>query len=538
MIKRLLIILVLVGILVSPFAYSSPAMAATSTFYTSSSDAYLAEADANYNTARTTAAGDTLNSTSTWAIIGQAYSGGVYGVWRYALYFDTSSLPDDAIITSATLSLYGYGDFSDTDFDIQIQSGMPTYPHDPAVVGDYNYSYYSDNGGSLSTSSFVLSAYNDITLSATGLTWISKTGATKLMIRSSRDINGNTPTGSETIYVYTYEQGSGYRPKLEVTYSLPVTAPDITTDAASNIAGTTARLNATVVDDGGEACTVRWGWDDDSHPAATSTDDYEFHTSYAGSYTTGQHPYHDVSSLTVNTPYYFRVEIQNSEDTDLGGELSFTTTTGVSDPSDLRAYPSATSVSLTWAKGAGATNSVVRYRNDTYPTSYTDGDLVYEGTSASYTHTGLERGTTYYYAVWCYSGAIYSSGSAEVMVTTSAAGTPGGVLPSATEPTRWMSAPDYTNMSNLPVFYDTINSIADSLEVPRATAWFLAFMELAFAVAVATFMISKRDAFVALIALTVALAFGWGVKQIPLWIPVLTVIILAAMFFVRRREAA
>jgi hypothetical protein len=67
----------------------------------------------------------------------------------------------------------------------------------------------------LNTSLFS-SGYNAITLR--DLSWINKTGTTKLCLRSSRDINGNAPTGNEYVNVYANEQGSGYQPKLVIAY--------------------------------------------------------------------------------------------------------------------------------------------------------------------------------------------------------------------------------------------------------------------------------------------------------------------------------
>jgi len=69
----------------------------------------------------------------------------------------------------------------------------------------------------LNTSSFV-NGYNDIYLNSDGKSWLNRTGLTKLCLRSSRDINGNAPTGNEYVTVYTTEQGDGYQPKLVITY--------------------------------------------------------------------------------------------------------------------------------------------------------------------------------------------------------------------------------------------------------------------------------------------------------------------------------
>lgn len=336
---------------------------------------------------------------------------------------------------------------------------------------------------------------------------------------------------------YTMREGASWDnptydpPAIHIEYT-PVTSPTINTDAASNIASTSARLNSTLVDDGGEACEVRWGYGETSQATITAYDSY---TTWSGSYTTGQHPYLDVDSLDITTQYFFRVEAQNSEGTDLGDELDFTTESSVSNPSDLRAYPSATSVSLTWAKGAGATNSILRYKIGSYPADETDGTLVYNGTSASTSHTGLERGKTYYYAVWGESGGVYSTGNSETMATTLAAEAGGAGLDEPTEPSRWMSAPDYENLSNFPIVYDAVNDFADSISLPKATAWMLVAIGIATGAAIGIGKTSN-SALAGLIAMTIGLALGWAVKIVPFWIPILTAIIATSLFMVSKRE--
>jgi len=70
----------------------------------------------------------------------------------------------------------------------------------------------------LNTSSFV-NGYNDIYLNSDGKSWLNRTGLTKLCLRSSRDINGNTPTQSEYVTVYATEQGDEFQPRLVIIYS-------------------------------------------------------------------------------------------------------------------------------------------------------------------------------------------------------------------------------------------------------------------------------------------------------------------------------
>ncbi len=192
----------------------------TLTVYSVSNDGYIYNSGSVYSTVQSASSG-TVDSSSIYITIGQKRGvGPTYYVYRGFVLFNTSALPSNAYLDDATLSLYKKDDYSATDFDITIQNGQPTYPHNPMQTGDYYRGYYSGNGGSLNTSRFT-SGYNAIPLN--NLSWINTTGITKLCLRSSRDINGNAPTGNEYINVYSgnaFEPGGGitYKPKLVITY--------------------------------------------------------------------------------------------------------------------------------------------------------------------------------------------------------------------------------------------------------------------------------------------------------------------------------
>jgi hypothetical protein len=166
----------------------------------------------------------TLGSSSTWVANTIAVAPIGYRVDRGYLYFDTSSIPDGAEITSAVLCLYGETDESDTDFDIVITNGQPTYPTDPLTAGDFDKTHYSGTGnGTFNTSGFSTSGYNEITLNSTGLGWIDDDGVTKLCLRSSRDVAATTPTGDEYIAVYSSDEtGTSKDPYLEVAFGYPI----------------------------------------------------------------------------------------------------------------------------------------------------------------------------------------------------------------------------------------------------------------------------------------------------------------------------
>lgn len=193
----------------------------TITPFSSASDGYIVQQDPVYATVWAAATG-TVTAGLTTTLIGQQFNVDYY-IYRSFFFFDTSALPDTAAIISAFLALYGQSDGSTTDFDITIQNGQPTYPHDPMVIGDYAKANYAGDGGSFNTAGFSTVAYNNINLNATGLTWISKTGTTKLAVRSSRDIAGTAADPFEYVFVYASEEaGVNKDPYLSVTYSLSV----------------------------------------------------------------------------------------------------------------------------------------------------------------------------------------------------------------------------------------------------------------------------------------------------------------------------
>jgi hypothetical protein len=199
------------------------ALADEATFYSTTADGQVWGSNTSYITAHITATSvaDDYNTLS----IGQTYVSGIYSIYRSAVFFDTSSLPDDVYITSATLSLYGFVDDSDTDFDITVVDGSSL--HDPLEESDYGLLGGKDiSGGVFNTSGFSMSGYNDIQLNAAGMGWISKTGMTKFGLRSSLDIDIDDPTGYENVAVISSEfvEGEAYSPRLVVTYGYTTTS--------------------------------------------------------------------------------------------------------------------------------------------------------------------------------------------------------------------------------------------------------------------------------------------------------------------------
>ncbi len=180
-------------------------------------DGHILKGGSTYSTVQSASSG-TVYDDGLSLYIGQRYN--ILGKYLYELYrsyvfFNTSQIPENCVVTNTTLSLNLNGDYSTTDFDVVIQNGQPIFPRYPLESGDYNKNYYTGNGGSFNTSS-VTNGYNNITLADNS--WVNTEGMTKFCIRSSRDISATTPTGSEYIKVDSRDALFGYAPKLTIEY--------------------------------------------------------------------------------------------------------------------------------------------------------------------------------------------------------------------------------------------------------------------------------------------------------------------------------
>ena len=119
--------------------------------------------DTNYNKCHNSVDGSDLFyfelDYSANIVVGEYYSVGEYGIYRGYVFLDTSSIPINANITNAILSIYfdQYG--GDLDFNIVIQDGQPNFSHNPIIASDYDYSKYHNNGGQINTSEILSDNY-------------------------------------------------------------------------------------------------------------------------------------------------------------------------------------------------------------------------------------------------------------------------------------------------------------------------------------------------------------------------------------------
>lgn len=295
---------------------------------------------------------------------------------------------------------------------------------------------------------------------------------------------GSCATGTYTGGDYVADDGgwivySGYDLGFREYGDPLIFAPTLAIANASSISQTSARLNATVTSDGGEACQVRFAYGTTNQTAANFLL-YDNVTGWQAGYVTDTHPYVDISGLNDSTTYYYRAQITNSEGTmTTVASATFDTAAGVADVDILRGYPHETSVNLSWTIAAGASNYMVRYSTTTFPADNTTGSLVYNGSGLATLHNNLTKGTNYYYSIWGYSGDNWSAAGATLLVTT-LGGSPAGsdIIDGMVAPSNWFITADYTAMDGLGYFYDTVNWLGTEIGIALNWWWFLIFITI------------------------------------------------------------
>jgi len=172
-------------------------------------------------------------------------------------------------------------------------------------------------------------------------------------------------------------------------------APTVSSTAATGVASTTALLHGSIDDDGNVACTMRgfqWG---------LASGNYTYSWNETGTYHEGAFT-HTISSLPLGTQIFWIAFATNPIGSDNSSERSFWTLSLPLAPTNFQATQTGPSdYNLTWTQGLGANWTIVRGSESGYPTSITDGYLVYNGTGESVGVSGLDvSSTSYYYSAW------------------------------------------------------------------------------------------------------------------------------------------
>jgi len=159
---------------------------------------------------------------------------GLYSIFRSALYFDTSGLEGQTIV-SASLFVYNNSLTHDDDGNaVVISSTTNTDCSSTSQVNKTNFNF-SDDYGSLLSESFVSSSYNEIELNAAGLAAINKTGMTNFSLLNSFDVDDTQPSGVNQISFYGWEESDPPYLVIEVEGGGEATTTPVTATATSTV---------------------------------------------------------------------------------------------------------------------------------------------------------------------------------------------------------------------------------------------------------------------------------------------------------------
>ena len=213
----------------------------TQVVFNSSYYGSVANHNENYYTCRNANSG--IYSDNTCGV-GQNFGSSLYWTTRGFIYFDTSGIPIDAIITKATIKFIQDAPEPSIDFNIIIRGA--SVAHNPVVLGDYDLDNYNgENLGELTTSG----NYLNYTLNDIGFDYINKNGITQFVLLSEEDINNDPPIGNEAI---AYEDKGLTYIKLTVDYFLPTEPPVVSTvdNACKDRQSTTLTATGNIVSSG------------------------------------------------------------------------------------------------------------------------------------------------------------------------------------------------------------------------------------------------------------------------------------------------
>lgn len=333
-------------------------------------------------------------------------------------------------------------------------------------------------------------------------------------------------SGGTTYYVRSFAlNGMGYDYGDEVTFET-LTNPSISVTPATSISVSTAQINASVDNDGGQDCDVRFGYGTTSQLTVAA---YDNQTAWiTDTYATGELPYVSLTALSGATTYYFRAEIRNDVGSSESSELNFATVNSVNEPSSIIAIPSGTTLSLNWIKGSGAPYTLVRYNTGSYPTTTSSGTLAYLGTGESVILTGLTPGITYYISTWGKSGSTYSTGY-ETTLATMLAYDSGSQdisnLDQATPNTTFTLTPSDTKIKNIPLLGGLVSMNSTAYKTPSNMLWYLVWVALGILIFVLLY--NKANFHFALSMTATAIWFGFGATLglTMLWIVVILLIV-------------
>lgn len=181
-------------------------------------DGWVNGYNVTYATARSTSAAFDITD-----VIIQVGQTSAYRIYRGALKFDTSGIPDADIISQVNLSMAAAIDTSTDDFDVKITK-YDWSANDPITAGNREAFYDGAIAATVETNQWRntsgMSLDTQYVSGNLDTTWPSKTGNTFYGLLSSKDLASTVPTTNERISPHSQDAlTAGYRPFLTVVHA-------------------------------------------------------------------------------------------------------------------------------------------------------------------------------------------------------------------------------------------------------------------------------------------------------------------------------
>lgn len=237
-----------------------------------------------------------------------AWGGKGANLWRQlsrcVILFNTSALPDGASISAAEVGIVVSSRYRNTSWNLALNlyASSPAFDTD-LVAADYtqiattplsNPINYVDATGTLVYA-----------LNAAGLALINLTGITKFGLRDSTyDVPNLAPPWVDGGNIQIVLKTADYSPAsvyLKVTFT--TSAPQVTTDAATNVDENSATLNGTLDNEGAGACTASFDYGETTAYGTTVV--------APGTYNTGESFSKAITGLKPGTTYHYRAKAAN-----------------------------------------------------------------------------------------------------------------------------------------------------------------------------------------------------------------------------------
>lgn len=182
------------------------------------------EASSSWATVRSAASSNFVDVTTPIRAAASNYNGSLYSIGRGFFTFDTSSIPNGAVISVARL--YLKPTLIENVHSVDIHCVAATNSSTSSLsTADYD-QVGSTSFGSKALSTYSVGVYGYIDFNATGIAHIDKDGYTKFACRTSQDLNNSAPPGSaNNILTINADDASGTSndPYLYVEYAVPTT---------------------------------------------------------------------------------------------------------------------------------------------------------------------------------------------------------------------------------------------------------------------------------------------------------------------------